>query len=169
MSCEIEQGEDNLPRFVTRAGKFTAEEAATEILKKLRSAPSIKNATTDAVTVSVPVTAGEPAREATIRATNTAGFSNVTLIEEPCAAALAYEFLLPQDGNVFVFDLGGGTYDSSLVEVAGNTIEVINTKGVRQLGGQDFNRCLQEIVLQTFQKEHDYMPEIFRLGRCALS
>ena len=78
--------------------------------------------------------------------------------KEPTAAALGNEFHKRKNSKALVFDLGGSTFDVSILENLGNVCEVIATNGKPKLGGIDFNACLGEIILEQFEDAHGYRP-----------
>jgi len=98
--------------------------------------------------VTVPAYFQEPARKATQRAAQLAGLKTIKLLTEPEAAALAYGLGKrdSEDELILVFDLGGGTFDVSVLEVGGGTIEVVATSGDAELGGDDFDDAFAQLL-----------------------
>lgn len=120
--------------------KYSAANIESKILKKIMSrANDMSSKKPDKAMTSVPAYFGKNERKATKKAGRQAGFSVVDLIEEPVAGFLAGIIEgKKQDGNFLVYDLGGGTFDSSVLEVQDQNIDVISIEGVSKLGGQDF-------------------------------
>jgi molecular chaperone DnaK len=104
--------------------------------------------------ITVPAFFSDAQRQATRDAGRIAGLEVQRIINEPTAAALAYGLNLEQDKLVLVYDLGGGTFDVSLVELMGGIVEVRASHGDTQLGGDDFDRRLAELVADEFEEEH---------------
>lgn len=99
--------------------------------------------------IGVPAYFSDGQREATIRAGLCAGLDVVRLLHEPVAAALAYGIDLEEDNTVLVFDLGGGTFDVSILEVGGWVIEILATGGDAHLGGDDFDAAIADWLIRT--------------------
>jgi molecular chaperone DnaK len=123
--------------------------------------------------VTVPAYFNEPKRRCTIDAAKLAGLEVIGIINEPTAAAIAYglerhaQLLGPQ--NVLVYDLGGGTFDISLVHVEEKQIEVLATDGNAMLGGMDWDKCLIKWLDQQFLKHCKIQPSQTRTGEAMLS
>ncbi|MEE8409993.1 MAG: Hsp70 family protein [Myxococcota bacterium] len=125
----LEPGPDNVPLFVTRAGKLTAMEATGLMLAQLREWPTLKSENIQDVTLTVPVSFQKEQRAALIAAAARAGFEHVELIEEARAAALAYLSGESSDQQVVVYDLGGGTFDLTVMRWAGADYQVLGVGG----------------------------------------
>lgn len=108
--------------------------------------------------VSVPANYTDAQKRATLDAAAAAGIDVVVTPHEPTAAGFGNSVQKRGDGLVVLFDLGGGTFDVSVVKVTGNTVEVIATNGEPALGGQDFNAIIQDLVLDRFEAEHGSRP-----------
>lgn len=117
------------------------------------------NADLDEAVFTVPANFQDHKKQAAICAAEAAGIKVVKLIHEPTAAGIAYALGKKQDRRFVVYDLGGGTLDVSVLEVAGDTINVLNTTGVERLGGADFNERIEKLVLQRFAKENGFTPD----------
>ncbi|EFJ48180.1 Hsp70 protein Hsp70D [Volvox carteri f. nagariensis] len=124
-------------------GYLYPEEISAQVVSQLVSdaAAYTRGKVTKAV-IAVPAYFDERQREATISAGKLAGLETVRLLREPVAAALAYGLDLRTDSVVLVFDLGGGTYDVSLLEVGNGTVEVLSTGGDAYLGGDDWDEAI---------------------------
>jgi len=121
----------------------TPEEASSHVLRTLLDAAEEElGMPIEKAVITVPAYFDDAQMEATIRAGELAGLKAVRLLKEPVAAALAYGVDVDGDETVFVFDLGGGTFDVSVLEVGGGTVEVLATGGDPHLGGDDFDRVI---------------------------
>ncbi|MEW6587231.1 MAG: Hsp70 family protein, partial [Nitrospirota bacterium] len=111
------------------------------------------------VVITVPAYFGDPQRRATIDAGEMAGLNVVQVINEPTAAAYSYGLhMLGKDQRVLVFDLGGGTFDVTVIEITGEKIEVKATNGDHQLGGKDWDEALIQYIAGKFEKTHRINP-----------
>ena len=105
--------------------------------------------------ITVPANFANEQREATLAAAKIAGFKTQLLVNEPTAAALHYVYSdnADGDGTYMVFDLGGGTFDVSIVHVNGDDIQVLASEGLQKCGGADFDKAIMEIISKKFKKE----------------
>ncbi|RLC60869.1 MAG: heat-shock protein Hsp70, partial [Chloroflexi bacterium] len=135
--------------------EFRPQEISAFILRELKTIAehNLGEPITDAV-ITVPAYFPDAARQATREAGQIAGFNVRRIINEPTAAALAYGLNKAEDQLVLVYDLGGGTFDASLVELMGGIVEVRASHGNTRLGGDDFDELLAELVADRFQEEH---------------
>lgn len=135
--------------------RYTAQELSARVLQKLkRDAESyLGEDVTDAV-VTVPAYFDDAQRQATKEAGEIAGLKVLRIINEPTAAALAYGLDKGDDQTVLVFDLGGGTFDVSLLEMGEGVIEVKATNGDTQLGGDDWDQRIVEYLVRQFKNAH---------------
>ncbi|NLN17536.1 MAG: molecular chaperone DnaK [Firmicutes bacterium] len=141
---------------VTIGGKeYTPQQISALILGKLRDQAEayLGEKVTKAV-ITVPAYFTDAQRQATKDAGTIAGLEVLRIINEPTAAALAYGLDKKSDQTILVFDLGGGTFDVSILEVGEGVFEVKATSGNNRLGGDDFDRRLMEYVAAEFKKEH---------------
>jgi molecular chaperone DnaK len=124
------------------------------ILSKLKADAEEKlgEKITDAV-ITVPAYFDDSQRKATKEAGEIAGFNVRRIINEPTAAALAYGFNKKKDEKIAVYDLGGGTFDISILEVSEDTVEVRSTNGDTHLGGDDFDQRIIHYILDEFKKQ----------------
>ncbi len=134
---------------------FTPQEISAFILRELKQIAerNLGETITDAV-ITVPAYFPDAARQATHDAGQIAGFNVRRIINEPTAAALAYGLNRLEDQMVLVYDLGGGTFDVSLVELMGGIVEVRASHGNTRLGGDDFDERLAALVAARFEEEH---------------
>jgi molecular chaperone DnaK len=132
--------------------KFTAQQISAFILQKLkRDAESYLGETiTDAV-VTVPAYFSDAQRQATKEAGQIAGLNVLRIINEPTSAALAYHLEKENEATILVFDLGGGTFDVSLLEVGEGVVEVKATSGDNHLGGDDWDQRIVDWLVQDFK------------------
>jgi len=132
--------------------KFTAQQISAFILQKLkRDAESYLGETiTDAV-ITVPAYFSDAQRQATKEAGQIAGLNVLRIINEPTSAALAYHLEKEGEATILVFDLGGGTFDVSLLEVGDGVVEVKATSGDNHLGGDDWDQRIVDWLVQDFK------------------
>jgi molecular chaperone DnaK len=135
--------------------KFTAQQISAFILQKLkRDAESyLGEAVTDAV-ITVPAYFNDAQRQATKEAGEIAGLTVQRIVNEPTAAALAYGLDKESDQTILVFDLGGGTFDVSLLEIGEGVVEVKATSGDNHLGGDDWDAKIVEWMVSKFKNAH---------------
>jgi molecular chaperone DnaK len=135
-------------------GEYTPQEISAMILGKLKSDAEEKlgEKITEAV-ITVPAYFDDSQRKATKEAGEIAGLTVKRIINEPTAAALAYGFDKKANEKIAVYDLGGGTYDISILEVGDDTVEVKSTNGDTHLGGDDFDQRIIEWILGEFKKQ----------------
>jgi molecular chaperone DnaK len=135
---------------------FSPEEISSSILKKLVSDASryLKENVTQAI-ITVPAYFNDSQRTSTKDAGTIAGLEVLRLLNEPTAAALAYGLNKKKNEVVLVFDLGGGTFDVSILEVGEDVFEVLATAGDTHLGGDDFDNILVNYIITTFKNEEN--------------
>ncbi len=134
--------------------EYSPQEISAMILQKLKQDAEAKlgETITDAV-ITVPAYFDDSQRKATKEAGEIAGLNVKRIINEPTAAALAYGFDKKKDEKVAVYDLGGGTFDISILEVAEDTVEVKSTNGDTHLGGDDFDQRIISWILDEYKKQ----------------
>ncbi|HEY3363643.1 MAG TPA: molecular chaperone DnaK [Symbiobacteriaceae bacterium] len=135
--------------------EFSPQEISAMILAKMKQDAEAKlgEKITQAV-ITVPAYFTDAQRQATKDAGAIAGLEVLRIINEPTAAALAYGMDKSEDHRILVFDLGGGTFDVSVLELGGGTFQVISTAGNNRLGGDDFDERIVNFVADKFQREH---------------
>ena len=139
----------------TKDGKdYSPEEVSAAVLRKLKNDAEAKlgQSITEAV-ITVPAYFNDAQRQATKDAGEIAGLKVLRIINEPTAAALAYGFENGHDEKVLVYDLGGGTFDVTVLDIAKDTIEVLATNGDTHLGGADFDKKIIEFIIAEYKKE----------------
>lgn len=133
---------------------YSPEEISAAVLRKLKNDAEAKlgQSITEAV-ITVPAYFSDGQRQATKDAGEIAGLKVLRIVNEPTAAALAYGFEKGKDEKVLVYDLGGGTFDVTVLEISSETIEVLSTNGDTHLGGKDVDKILIDYIQAEFKKE----------------
>ena len=133
--------------------EYTPQEISAMILQKLKidAEAHLQEKITEAV-ITVPAYFNDAQRQATKDAGRIAGLNVKRIINEPTAAALAYGLENSYGQKVMVFDLGGGTFDVSIIEIGNGVIEVLSTSGDNHLGGDDFNDCIAKYIVDEFKR-----------------
>ncbi|MFE9028343.1 molecular chaperone DnaK [Streptomyces iakyrus] len=155
VAYDVVEGEGGVARFKVRDKLYAPEEISAQVLRKLADDASkqLGERVTEAV-ITVPAYFNDAQRTATKDAGRIAGLEVLRIINEPTAAALAYGMDKKQHETVLVFDLGGGTFDVSILDVGDGVVEVRSTAGDSHLGGDDFDRRLVDYLADDFQKEN---------------
>merc|ERR1712125_292715 len=148
--------------------EFSPEEISAQVLRKLINDASeyLKQDVKQAV-ITVPAYFNDSQRQATMDAGKIAGVEVLRIINEPTAASLAYGLDKKQNETILVFDLGGGTFDVSILEVGDGIFEVLSTAGDTKLGGDDFDKVLVNWLIENFNKKEgiDLSTDIQALQR----
>ena len=133
--------------------KYTPQEISSMILQKLKAdAESYLGETVTEAVITVPAYFNDAQRQATKDAGKIAGLEVKRIINEPTAAALAYGLDNENEQKIMVYDLGGGTFDVSIIEIGDGVIEVLSTNGDTHLGGDDFDNAVTNWMIAEFKK-----------------
>ena len=142
-------------RIKLRDQLLSPPEVSAYVLQEMRAiAEEFLGQTISKAVVTVPAYFNDGQRQATKDAGHIAGLDVIRIINEPTAAALAYGFGRDVEGKIAVFDLGGGTFDVSLLDINNGVFEVVATAGDTFLGGEDYDKRLVDWLVQGFAKEH---------------
>lgn len=155
VSYQVVKGENNTPRVVIDDRKYSPQEISAMVLQKMKKTAEdyLGQEVTDAV-ITVPAYFSDSQRQATKEAGEIAGLNVRRIINEPTAAALAYGLdKTASDHKIAVFDLGGGTFDISILELGDGVFEVKSTNGDTHLGGDDFDHVLVDWLADEFKKD----------------
>ncbi len=156
MPYRFAPGSDNVVRFAVAGRAVTPIEVSAEILRVLRArAEAELGGPLDGAVITVPAYFDDAQRQATRDAGRLAGLEVLRLLNEPTAAALAYGLDKQAEGTFAVFDLGGGTFDISILKLEGGVFEVKATGGDSALGGDDFDRAIAGELLRRMGKPDD--------------
>ncbi len=155
VSYDVEAGPDGAARFSISGRLYAPEEISALVLRKLAedAAKFLGEKVTEAV-ITVPAYFNDAQRQATKDAGRIAGLEVLRIINEPTAAALAYGLDKKQSETVLVFDLGGGTFDVSILDIGDGVVEVRATAGDTHLGGDDFDRRIVDYLADEFQRDN---------------
>ena len=139
----------------TNGQEYAPSEVSSFILRKLKEdAEAYLGETVDKAVITVPAYFNDAQRQATKDAGKIAGLEVLRIINEPTAAALAYGLDKKESGTIVVYDLGGGTFDVSILEVGDGVFEVKSTNGDTFLGGEDFDQRIIDFIAEQFKKEN---------------
>jgi len=155
-SYEIVEGENHSVRIKVREEAFSLPEVGAMVLRELKSiAEARMGGPVSKAVVTVPAYFNDNQRQATKDAARIAGLEVLRILNEPTAAALAYGFGKGLNQRVAVYDLGGGTFDISILEIGSDVFEVLATSGDTFLGGDDFDDRVIDLLADEFATKHD--------------
>src|SRR3954453_22846246 len=151
---KVAAGPNDAVRFLIMDKQYSPEEISAQVLRKLveDAAKYLGEKVADAV-ITVPAYFNDAQRQATKDAGKIAGLNVLRIINEPTAAALAYGLDKKTSETVLVFDLGGGTFDVSILDVGDGVFEVRSTSGDTHLGGDDFDKRIVDYLADEFQRQ----------------
>src|SRR3954447_5942254 len=154
VSYKVVKGPEDAVRFDVRGRQYAPEEISAQVLRKLAddAAKFLGERVTEAV-ITVPAYFNDAQRQATKDAGQIAGLEVLRIINEPTAAALAYGLDKKGSETVMVYDLGGGTFDVSLLDIGDGVVEVRATSGDGHLGGDDFDRRIVDHLAEEFKRD----------------
>ena len=153
---KFDLSDDRFLKVETRKGIFSPVEISSEILKFLnKRALEFLKRDIDGVVITVPAYFDEAQRQATKDSATLAGMKVLRLLNEPTAAAIAYGLDLQEEGTVAVYDLGGGTFDISILRLVKGVFEVLATGGDASLGGDDFDYAIVNWMIQSLKLNVD--------------
>ncbi len=153
ISIKRDMGSDR--KILIDGKKYTPPEISAMILQKLKAdAESYLGETVTQAVITVPAYFSDSQRQATKDAGRIAGLEVLRIINEPTAAALAYGLDKEQNQKIMIFDLGGGTFDVSILEIGDGVFEVLATNGNNRLGGDDFDKKIIDWLVGEFRKEN---------------
>jgi molecular chaperone HscA len=160
---EVSEGENQVPLIHTEAGAKTAVEISADILRVLaKRATEALGGQLEGCVITVPAYFDDAQRQATKDAGRLAGLNVLRLLNEPTAAAVAYGLDQSEEGVIAVYDLGGGTFDISILRLSRGVFEVLATGGDSALGGDDIDHTLAEHFIDQWQLGDDLSPSLQR-------
>ncbi len=154
---KVVRSDNNTPRVDIDGREYTPQEISAMILQKMKKTAEdyLGQSVTEAV-ITVPAYFNDSQRQATKEAGEIAGLTVKRIVNEPTAAALAYGLdKSDKDQKIAVFDLGGGTFDISILELGDGVFEVKSTNGDTHLGGDDFDHVINDWLANEFENEED--------------
>ena len=150
---KVVRGDNNTPRVDIDGRQYTPQEISAIILQKMKkTAEDYLGQEVSEAVITVPAYFSDSQRQATKEAGEIAGLKVRRIINEPTAAALAYGLEKDSDQKIMVYDLGGGTFDVSIIEIGDGVIEVLATAGNNKLGGDDFDNKVTQWMIDEFKK-----------------
>lgn len=151
----VEEGPNEQPIIVVRGRQYTVPEISAYVLMHLKQcAERYLGATVSKAVITVPANFTDSQRQATKHAGELAGLKVLRILNEPTAAALAYGFGRSLDARLAIYDLGGGTFDVTVLQIRDKIFEVLATGGDSFLGGDDFDRTLVDYLAARFLEKH---------------
>ena len=151
---KVTEGPNGAVRFSVGGKEYAPEEISASVLRKLvNDASAYLGEKINDVVITVPAYFNDAQRQATKDAGTIAGLNVLRVVNEPTAAALAYGLEKKKEQKIMVFDLGGGTFDVSILDIGDGVVEVLSTSGDTHLGGDDFDKVVVDWIADEFRKE----------------
>lgn len=151
---KITQGPNRDPRIHVHGKKYPIPEVSALILKQIKAiAEEALHTKIEKAVITVPAYFTDGQRQATKDAGFIAGLDVLRIVNEPTAAALAFGYNKRVSKKIAVYDLGGGTFDISILDVSQDTFEVLSTAGNTYLGGEDFDQCIMDFICKQFESD----------------
>src|SRR5687767_3535229 len=151
----VEEGPNEQPIITVRGRQYTVPEISAYVLMHLKQcAERFLGTTVSKAVVTVPANFTDSQRQATKHAGELAGLKVLRILNEPTAAALAYGFGKSLDARLAIYDLGGGTFDVTVLQIRDKIFEVLATGGDSFIGGDDFDRTLVDWLAGRFNEKH---------------
>ncbi|HEY2516914.1 MAG TPA: Hsp70 family protein [Polyangiaceae bacterium] len=158
---ELKEGAKNATLVVARGETYALPEMSAFVLRRAKAiAEKALGETVDRAVVTVPANFNDLQRASTKVAGKLAGLEVLRILNEPTAAALAYGQTTTQNERLAVYDLGGGTFDITLLDLSGNVFEVLATAGDTALGGDDFDLVIADIMADQIVRNHRFDPRV---------
>ena len=155
MPFKVESSKNGMCHFLVDNQELPPEAISAQVLSKMKSAAeAYTGETITEAVITVPAYFNDAQRQATRDAGKIAGLEVKRIINEPTAAALAYGLDKGQDKKIAVYDLGGGTFDVSILEIGDGVVEVLSTNGDTHLGGDDIDNVLIDWISEEFKRDH---------------
>ncbi|MEO8581910.1 MAG: molecular chaperone DnaK [Patescibacteria group bacterium] len=156
VAYEVGEGKEGMAVVTIDGKKYTPQEISSKILLKAKAdAEAFLGGTVERAVITVPAYFDDSQRQATKQAGEIAGLKVERIVNEPTAAALAYGLDKKDNETIAVYDLGGGTFDISILEIGGGVFEVKSTNGDTFLGGDDFDNKIIDWIIAEFKKENN--------------
>lgn len=154
---KVVQGPNRDPRVQILGRNFSIQEISALVLKQIKAiAEEALHTHVEKAVVTVPAYFSDGQRQATKDAGRIAGLDVIRIVNEPTAAALAFGFKKKMNKKIAVYDLGGGTFDISILDISTDAFEVLSTAGNTFLGGEDFDYRLLQTIAKRFEAEHQF-------------
>ncbi len=157
---KVNMGTDKVLYMDSDGTEYRAADILTILLESVRADAEAKTGEpVNEVVITVPANYDNSQKQQTTEAAERAGMEVICRPHEPTAGALGNHVYKLRSGSVLVYDLGGGTFDVSIIKVTGNVCEVVATGGIRKLGGRDFNKRVEDKIIEEFASQHGYRPD----------
>ncbi len=157
---KVNMGTDTVLYIGTDGTEYRAADILTILLESVKADTEAKTGEpVNEAVITVPANYDNSQKQQTTDAAKKAGMEAICMPHEPTAGALGNHAYKLKSGRILVYDLGGGTFDVSIINIAGNVCEVVATGGVRKLGGRDFNKRVEDRIIDEFESQHGYRPD----------